>query len=683
MRWGRFWHTLGVAAFMLWLFVTLTAFYVVQKPFTAENAEAVLRSAFDAAAAGLTIFLGAALGRRILSWMGLDDLSLSDLVWLAPGLGLGALGLMNFALGLAGGWQRSSVYGFMALIAVALARDMVALVREMSAWRPKLLIGRWGRRYLVTTLVLTLLLTMAPPTSWDGLFYHLTGPSLYTDLGSIKPLDVNIPHLAFPSLMEMLFGLAMLLRSDVAAKLLHSAYGLLLAALIYRLSRRWQGREVARWSLLLLVSTPMVAVLAAWAYNDLALAFYQLGALYALLTWRERERWGWLVVAGLLSGLALGLKYTAFPLPLVGLGYILWQSQNRERAAHRRSGQAGAVFAALTCLIAAPWYLRNWFLMGNPVYPFVFNGRNWDAFRSAWYAHAGTGIGWHPLRILALPATMTLGLRDVNYYDGRMGPLFLTLAPALIWLVIRASQGRAKLSGSHGKRHLFVLLGGFALFHAVTWTLGVVHSRALFQARLFLPGFAALIPLLSQSLVQLAALDRPGFSISSFIRLAVGVVLALALVNQALEVLRLDPLGYLVGYESRSDYLNRTLGDHYRAMEKLQEIVPEDGRVLFLWEPRSYYSSRNAQPDAILDNWAHLRHRYGTEARIAAHLQGEGYTHVLLNQRGLDFVIEEHESPLPAKDVERLQDFIEQRLESVETIGIYRLYKLGERAGEG
>jgi hypothetical protein len=496
MRGGRPRQILGISLFVLWLFAVLAAFYVVQKPFTPQTARAIARSVLDIAAATLVVGLGAALGRRILVWLGLDDLGMGDLIWLTPGLGLGALGLASFGLGLAGAWYRSAVYGVLIVVAGLLAWDILALARRMVTWRPQFAVGEWGRRYRVATLVLTLLLTLAPPTSWDGLFYHLTGPSLYIGRAGITPLDVNIPHLAYPSLMESLFGLAMLLRGDVSAKLLHLTYGLLLAALIYRLSRRWQGREVAGWILLLLVTMPMVAVLAAWAYNDLALAFYQLAALYALLSHTESRRWGWLFVAGLLSGLALGLKYTAFPLPLVGMAYLLWQPGRRWRKV--------AVFALLTGLVAAPWYLRNWAFTGNPVYPFLFGGRNWDAFRSAWYAHAGTGIGWHPLRILALPATMTLGLRDVNYYDGRMGPLFLALAPALVWLTVRTWRRHATLRASTGKRRVFALLGGFALVHAATWTLGVIQSRALFQARLFLPGFVALIPLLAETLVQLS-----------------------------------------------------------------------------------------------------------------------------------------------------------------------------------
>jgi hypothetical protein len=317
--------------------------------------------------------------------------------------------------------------------------------------------------------------------------------------------------------------------------------------------------------------------------------------------------------------------------------------------------------------------------MGNPVYPFVFSGRNWDAFRSTWYAHAGTGIGLHPLRILALPATVTLGIQDVNYYDGSIGPLFLALAPSLVWLIVR-SWFEYGSRMSNRERHLFLLLGGFSALQAAAWTVGVIQSRPLFQARLLLPGLVALIPLMSEGLVQLVQLDSTRFSLSAFVRMTFSVVLALNVVGQGLRVLSFDPLGYFVGYESRQGYLSRVLGDYYRALEGLEKSVPEDGKVLLLWEPRSYYSPRQAQPDLILDNWAHLRHRLGMEAGIAEHLRAEGYTHVLLYRRGLDYVIDENESQLSAKDLEQFDVFVDRELKQVKTSGIYHLYELRNRS---
>ena len=79
---------------------------------------------------------------------------------------------------------------------------------------------RRGNAFDISALLVALL----PPTDWDGLFYHLTGPKLYLQAGQIVG-GIDIPHLNFPSLMEMLFTWAMLLRSDIAAKLLHALYG--------------------------------------------------------------------------------------------------------------------------------------------------------------------------------------------------------------------------------------------------------------------------------------------------------------------------------------------------------------------------------------------------------------------------------------------------------------------------
>ena len=100
---------------------------------------------------------------------------------------------------------------------------------------------------------------------------------------------IDIPHLNFPSLMEMLYAWAMLLRGDVAAKLLHALFGLLLAALVYLTTRRFLTPKAAWRAVAVLGSMPMVSTLAGWAYNDLALAFFQLASLYAFLKSANRQ----------------------------------------------------------------------------------------------------------------------------------------------------------------------------------------------------------------------------------------------------------------------------------------------------------------------------------------------------------------------------------------------------------
>ena len=81
---------------------------------------------------------------------------------------------------------------------------------------------------------------------------------------------------------------------------------------------------------------------------------------------------------------------------------ILWWGRGNLGAAVKLA----VIFSLLALTVAAPWYLRNWAVMGNPVYPFVWGGQLWDAFRAEWYAEAGTGIGWNLRELLLLPESI-------------------------------------------------------------------------------------------------------------------------------------------------------------------------------------------------------------------------------------------------------------------------------------
>jgi hypothetical protein len=136
-------HSLGIVLQIAWLFAVYAAFYLIQKPFLPATAHAVVRAGLDGVAALGLIGLGAALGRRILVWLSLADLPPADLIWLAPALGLGGLGLGGLGLGLVGGWRRPLIYGLGLLAVGLLARDGLALGRQLGGWRPRLAVGRW------------------------------------------------------------------------------------------------------------------------------------------------------------------------------------------------------------------------------------------------------------------------------------------------------------------------------------------------------------------------------------------------------------------------------------------------------------------------------------------------------------------------------------------------------------
>lgn len=652
-----------VAGAVVWVFLTLALFYWVQKPFGAGEATALGSVALDLGTAALIGGAGLALGSRLLRGLRPEGLSPGERLALGAGLGLGALGLAVFGLGLAGLLSPWLLGAGLAAVWILLRREIVEAARCLRRFeRP----GRGAALYVGITLSLALLTALTPPTDFDGLFYHLTGPAWALLAGRIGPPPAAVPHLSFPGLMESLFLLAMALRSDVAAKLLHWLFALLLGGVVYRMARRFLSPRLGWGAVAALYATPMVAVLGGWAYNDLALAFFQIAALYAALSGCERQSMRWLGLAGAFAGLAMGLKYTSFVCPLTLLGLIVWEGARRKRPAGSVA-RGLALFSLIALAVAAPWYLRNLAFTGNPVYPFayrLFGGRGWDQWHAEWYAQAGTGLGGDVGAILALPVTLTLGLRDMNYFDGRTGPLFLAALPAL---VVVALFDRRK------PRALTWLLG-FALAQYLVWVAGVVSSRSLFQSRLLLPALAALCPALAYVYDALGRFDRPGFSLRRFVGLAAALVLVFNVVYQALDVISLRPLPYLVGRESRDEFLTRRLGAHYAAMKAVAEL-PDDARVQFLWEPRAYYSGRIVQPDPILETWRYLCDLHGHDvAAIAADLRERGVTHILLYQAGMDNVAQEAPDHLPAEDRMAWSAFRREYLQVVwELPGVYEI----------
>ncbi len=669
MRWA------AIVLGFLWMTFVYASFYLVQnqRPLSGANLRALLSTGLDLATAGGMLAVGVGLGDRVLELVGIRPRRSAERVLMGAGVGLGVVSFLMLGIGLTGllrRWVVALTLGAAALIALPRA---VTLAHGLSVRPDPLSLSRALRLYLWGTFVLALLLALTPTIDWDGLFYHLTMPRLYLQQGRIAPIT-DVPHQYFPGLMEMLYLAAMSLRGDVAAKLLHLGYALLLGWLLYLLAERHLGKGYGLPTVVLYAAMPMVPLLGGWAYNDLALGFYQMAALYAFLAWRERGERRWLAMMGVMCGLAMGLKYTAFVCPLAMAAGVGWHLLRR-RAGWREWGRGYLLWGGMAALVAAPWYVRNLAFTGNPVYPFaygVFDGRGWDAWRAAWYARVGSGLGWDWWSLFKLPWTLTLGLRDMNFYDGRMGPLFLLALPFLLAWVARLFGRPQRRPAAIG--HLL----WFALCQYGFWALGVVNSRSLFQSRLLLPAFLALCPPLAYLFDELRALDTDLLSLRRLVGMSVALVLAANLCGQFLYVVRVNPLAVLTGVESRDAFLRRTLGAHYVAMRTIDEVVSPEEKVLFLWEPRSYYCRRPAQPDPILERWGWLLYRHGGDlASIARELHDDGYTHILLYREGMLLVRRNRLDPLEEEDFAAWDEFAGQCLNVEREVGkAYVLYRL-------
>ncbi len=628
---------------LAWLFAVTFNYYIVHKPFTIENALAIVNALGDVLVAGALFALAAALGRRVTRTVAFTA-PLEAIVF-QTGLGLGLISFTTFALGLGGLLNRILFWLLLLLASFLLRGEWLSLWRALPTIQLPIA-SRFERAlalFIAASLGLALLVTLTPTLGWDAQLYHLLEGKIALAQGRIAP-PPDILSLSDPSLVEMLYLAAMALKDDGAAAPIHLGFALLTLGALFAFSQRFFSTRVGWVASAILLAVPSFLLVSTWPYNDAALAFYAFGALYAAVIAKEKLEAHWLILAGAFAGLALGMKYTALVIP-PALIVVLWFSRRRLAFVHW-----GLVLIPCA-LAAAPWYLRNLVFMGNPVYPFFFGGRFWDAFRGYGYQGFGTGLANDPLRLLRVPWEATiLGQEGKIGYSATIGPVLLACLPLLI-LVWREIKGKASRSVLRDGLAFIATLYGF-------WLVGMAATGSLVQMRLLFPAFPALTLVAAVALDDLPILDLPQFSLARFARWLVALVLGLTLLSQTLDFIVLNPLPYLTGFETRDGYLAQRLtpSGYWDALQFLGRLPAP--KVLFLWEPRAYYApdSATVQPDEILDTFAHLRYQYRDAAGIARALREQGYTYVLLNRWGLDFQLSDAMSGLSLDDVRMLQE---------------------------
>ena len=464
------------ALFLAWTGAIIIAYYVVQKPSLLYIMAGLLDSLWTLLVAGILLFNAFGLGKRILKLLRFGDQDSIEHLLLGVGIGLGALGMLGLLFSAVQLADKNILTAFQIVLAFffLIRKDVQSLRLDLQALASSLNLsfsqyGLFTRLALLLPLAYAFLLTFAPPfEAFDALFYHLTQPAMILQAGGLHASELA-PQFWFPNITENVYLWALGMGSERAAQMIHLVWAVMAVLLLWRWSSKIWNAEIARKTLLLLAAMPALPMLASWAYADMALTYYSAAALYSFPKFRSTNAGIWLALMALMAGLAMSVKYTSFVVPLT-CGLLLFY--------HRPfpvSFRNALLFSALAVLIALPYYARNAALMGNPFYPFAFGGRYWDSFLAQWFSDAGTGIGWNPAQILLLPIFTLLGYRDANFYDGRMGPLFLVLAPFTIWILFTRTRRDSEEGWS------LLAIGVFCLLSFTAWTIGFpasVRARA-------------------------------------------------------------------------------------------------------------------------------------------------------------------------------------------------------------
>lgn len=651
----------------------LAGYYWVHKPLGLGLLQVLGGAVLDLLTVGAVLILAGSAAHRLLQErVDLQILTRGERLALESGLGLGGVSLLVLVMGLVGLLQRWALWAFMALlllIAWPVCRGWLADWRKLvQAAQPKKPWTWFLASFSLLMFGTGLLHALAPPAAWDALMYHLVGPQQYLLEGAIRTQAEN-HYLGFPQGVEVLYTLTIgLTGRETAAAPIHTVFGGILLLAAAALTRRYTDAATAWLSVALLLGSYSLWLLLAWPYVDLGVMAYTLLTLIAVNQWRETGGTAWLMIAGVFAGLLVGVKYTAGMVAIALAVYVLWQEP-------RHALRNLLLLAVPALLVFLPWLAKGLLLYGNPVYPFLFHGVNWDAMRGENFGQTDGGMlrrgtGWQ-LPLLPVMATI-FGIEKGPGYAFTVGPWLLT-APLLLMIGWRWLDDPARTLARRVLPLLGLLLLQWIALAAIS-DLGA-GVRQTGAAALAMSSVAAVL-----GFYAISCGPNRSFNLNFILRTIVGFTLVLAFIEGLQVTLRHGMPDYFAGQMRRDSYLYNQLGAYGPAMQQLADL-PVGSQVRFLWEPRSFYCPAEivCKGDVLTDFWAAPIARGQMPEAVLEGWRTSGDDYLLVWDIGFDFYTTSDESDRFAEQNSLFPAARDRWLEPVWTDGLaYTLYRWRE-----
>lgn len=639
------------------------------------------------------IFIAAAAlagGLKLAKWIRHKPDSLLEQGVVGMSLGFGALMLASFIMGIAHLYYRPLAY---ALVIGTICFGWRDMKEFFAACRMRARVHtRTPKRFsivLVVALILAIFATLLSagifvqyPVGYDAMISYLTYPQEYVQAHEMVAFPFWV-YWGFPQNAEMLFTLGWLLWDFRVAAGIIFCFTLLIggAMLLFLKNARNITKTIA---LLIFYTLPIIAFQNFVEQKaEIIFAFYVLLSYAFVLKYARERQYSALLLCGIFSGIAAGLKYFFFPwyaIPIVLL--LLW-------IAFKDRSQVKALFVWSFIAIAlfAPWAARNLVVSGKALDPisvpftdldrqtffsqmglegvdFVVTEMRNEAYL-LWDDHENKNLSY----LLRTPFSLTFMGNKKYLSDGlRLGPLLLMFLP-LVLIALARRKGRLDTTELKFVTLSLPLLviGWIFLGHLATWY--AIPTYVLFA-------------ILAAWIIE----ENSGRRVRLVAILAICAWTAIFISGQYHRRFTYGPL-YVAGNEMRanlwqiSDWMNREL--------------PSEAKIWGIGEPRGFYVDRSFER-YIPDNY-HLAFSWLLRDRGPAgtiqFLDENNIKYLLIHggygDPGAPNVISYAYLPNGSQRYaeliwninKELIDFKDQYLELIHSDGSYFLYKVKTPAG--
>ena len=243
----------------------------------------------------------------------------------------------------------------------------------------------------------------------------------FEGLGRVDPFySPPVFHL-IAALFFKIFSIISNNAADIGIKLVSPVFGTLTIIVAYLLIKKLFGERIAFYSMIFLNFAPLFIDYSVFSYVDSTNAFFSVLTVYLLINRRY-------ALSSISFGINMLTKYNAifmFPMMLY-LGYKLGRNKKEKI-------RILLLIIIVPSLISSVWFLRNYAILGNPVWPFmnnVFHGINvGDSFNQL-----------NPYVLLSYSTYLTTYLEFFGIPNGNIALLSFSTLPytkqlLFIWLI--------------------------------------------------------------------------------------------------------------------------------------------------------------------------------------------------------------------------------------------------------
>lgn len=575
-------------AFLLWSYIALKYYYksVSFNPFNPAPLKWVLSTRFFTGSMnGIGVFAGHiyrillvllfvvsayGLGRKAWGLLKLGDETDTpgmELPIFQAALGTAGIIFFTLAIGLAGLLYPAVIWVFLlgcAYLGFQGTRPFLKAFKGSSGKKEKLLVLPLA--VIILACLVNLVASLVPETFYDSLTYNIGLSQNWINHHRI--FSTKFMHTSYyPLNFTVLYTVGVILKDEIVAKLMVFMLGLGMIFGTYAFCKKYFSARVGLAAALIFCTVPIIMNLSWKTTVELGLGFYEFLALFCFINWCNDDKDKWLYLCGFFTGVSIGGKYISF-FTAVTIFLLIYIRQlfAAEKPDWLKSVKSSAVYFLIVLAVTSVWFIKNLIIVGNPLYPILWK------FTSQLKSADPGPIKYTLSNILLFPWKYTMGQLQ---QETIIGPVFLMLLP-LLFSFFRGVSRNIKL--------LYV----FSLIYIILWVvIGKAYCRFL----------ASAVPALS-IITAYYLVNMPLSTAIRNITLNVLAVVLLGNIYYSALIMKssMDPLGYFLGLQSKTEYLsvNRPSypNPYYQTVVVLNEKLDKNAGVLVLGECRGFFIER-------------------------------------------------------------------------------------------